>query len=349
MPWNAKVAVALSGGVDSAVAASLLMAQGYEVFAVHLFLADTTPPGEHLAALAQSLGIPLTIMDFREEFGEKVVHYFLRAYSRGHTPNPCVKCNAVIKFGVLWERVRNLGAAHLATGHYVRLHRGPEGGLGLYRGADPSKDQSYFLCQLPRRVLPHLLFPLGELTKKEVRRRAQALKLPLVENCRESQEICFIREESYLDFFQRRRGCLGPGGEVVDRRGHLLGHHRGLACYTVGQRRGLGIPGSEPYYVLEIQPEANRLVVGTKEELFASGLRASQVNWLIEPPRSEVEATAVIRYRHPGVLARIIPTGAAEVEVIFSTPQAAVAPGQAVAFYRDDQVLGGGWIEERIG
>jgi tRNA-specific 2-thiouridylase len=349
MPRNANVAVALSGGVDSAVAASLLMAQGYEVFGVYLFLADTSPPGEHLAMLAQSLGIPLTILDLREEFGEKVVGYFLRAYSRGHTPNPCVRCNAVIKFGVLWEKVKDLGAARLATGHYVRLQRGPGGDLGLFRGADRSKDQSYFLCQLPRRVLPHLLFPLGELTKKGVRRRAQELNLPLMENCRESQEICFIKEERYLDFIQRRQGCMGAAGDVVDRRGRLLGRHRGLAGYTVGQRRGLGIPGPEPYYVLEIQPEANRLVVGAKAELFSAGLRASQVNWLIEPLRSEVEATAVIRYRHPGVPARVIPTGAGEVEVLFATPQAAVAPGQAVAFYKGDQVLGGGWIEERIG
>ncbi len=337
--------MALSGGVDSAVAASLLMAQGYKVLGVHLFLADTSPPGDHLTALAQALGIPLAVLDLRPEFGELVVDYFLGAYGRGRTPNPCVRCNSAIKFGVLWDRVRDLGVAHLATGHYVRLGKGPTGEPALFRGADQAKDQSYFLCQLARQILPHLLFPLGELTKPEVRRRARELNLPLVENCRESQEICFIKEPRYLDFIRRRRGCLGPSGDVVDRQGRLVGRHRGLACYTVGQRRGLGLPGPEPLYVLEIQPEANRLVVGVKGELFSAGLRASQVNWLIEPPVAEVSATAVIRYRHPGVPARITPAGADRVEVIFATPQAAVASGQAVAFYHDDRLLGGGWIE----
>jgi tRNA-specific 2-thiouridylase len=345
---NRTVAVALSGGVDSAVAASLLTAQGCEVLGVHLFLADTSPPGEHLAALAQALGIPFILLDLRPEFGKLVVDYFLRAYARGRTPNPCVRCNAAIKFGVLWDKVRDLGAAHLATGHYVCLRPGPGGEPGLYRGADPGKDQSYFLCQLPRGVLPHLLFPLGDLTKQEVRRRARDLNLPLVDNCRESQEICFIKDPCYLDFIRRQRGCIGPTGDVVDRQGRLLGRHRGLACYTVGQRRGVGIPGPEPLYVVEIQPEANRLVVGVQTELFSAGLRASQVNWLIEPPGSEISATAVIRYRHPGVPAQITPVGADQVEVIFATPQAAAAPGQAVAFYHRDRLLGGGWIEEKI-
>jgi tRNA-specific 2-thiouridylase len=175
------------------------------------------------------------------------------------------------------------------------------------------------------------------------------LHLPLVGNCRESQEICFVKDVRYLEFVQRRRGCAGPAGDVVDRQGHLLGRHRGLECYTVGQRRRLGIPGPEPLYILEIQPEANRLVVGVKGELASAGLRASQVNWLIPPPVGEISATAVIRYRHPGVPARIMPRGEGQVRVIFATPQAAVAPGQAVAFYHDDRLLGGGWIEEKIG
>ena len=318
------------------------------MFGVHLVLADTSPPGQHLASLASSLNISLTTLDLRPEFGEKVVQYFVRAYGQGQTPNPCVRCNAVIKFGVLWEKVQALGAAHLATGHYVRLLREPGGEPALYRGADRSKDQSYFLCQLPLNVLPHLIFPLGEFTKHQVRRRARELDLPFMENCRESQEICFIKDESYLHFMQRQRGSLGPAGDVVDRQGRLLGRHRGLECYTVGQRRGLGIPGPEPYYVLEIQPEANRLVVGLKKELFSAGLRASQFNWLIEPPVSQMEATAVIRYRHPGASALIKPLGAGEVEAVFASPQSAVAPGQAVALYHHDRLLGGGWIEERI-
>jgi tRNA-specific 2-thiouridylase len=342
------VAVALSGGVDSAVAASLLVEQGYAVFGVHLLLAEHHPPGEHLQALSDALGIRLTIIDLREEFASGVMQYFLRTYFRGQTPNPCVKCNAVIKFGVLWDKVQEMGAGRLATGHYVQVRLAPEGAYGLYRGVDRSKDQSYFLCQLPRRLLPHVLFPLGDFTKEEVRRRARRLGLPMLESCPESQEICFIKDERYLDFLQRRRGSLGSPGDVVDRRGHVLGRHRGLACYTVGQRRGLGIPAPEPYYVLEIQPETNRLVVGRREELFSPGLRASQVNWLVPPPASELAGTAVIRYRHPGVPARIIPREAGEAEVIFAAPQSAVAPGQAVAFYQNGRLLGGGWIEGRI-
>lgn len=340
--------MALSGGLDSAVAASLLTDQGYDVLGVHLFLADSSPPGEHLTALAQALRIPLVVLDLRPEFGKQVMDYFAHAYAQGRTPNPCVRCNAAIKFGVVWDKVRDWGASHLATGHYVRVGQGPAGGRALFRGADPGKDQSYFLCQLPRQVLPHLLFPLGDLTKQEVRRRARELNLPRVDNCRESQEICFVKDLRYLDFI-RQRGGVGPPGDVVDRQGRLLGRHRGLACYTVGQRQGLGIPGPEPLYVIEIQPEANRLVVGVKGELFSAGLRASGVNWLIEPPDSEISATAVIRYRHPGVPARITPLSADQVEVNFTLPQAAVAPGQAVAFYDGHQILGGGWIEERIG
>ncbi len=348
MPRNIQVAVALSGGVDSVVAASLLQEQGYQVLGVHLLLADTSPPPEHLADLARSLNIPLKTLDLRQEFGDLVVRYFLEAYRRGRTPNPCVTCNAVIKFGVLWEKAQAWGAARLATGHYVRLRFLPHGEPALYRGADRDKDQSYFLCRLPREVLPHLLFPLGEFTKAEVRRRARELGLPLSPKCRESREICFIKDERYLHFIARQLDRLGPAGEVVDRQGRRLGRHRGLEGYTVGQRRGLGIPGPEPYYVLEIQPEANRLVVGTKRELLSTGLRASQVNWLTEPPTAALEVTAVIRYRHPGVAARVIPTEGGEVEVHFASPQAAVAPGQAVAFYQNDRLLGGAWIEERI-
>jgi|UniRef100_A0A7C3SJM0 tRNA-specific 2-thiouridylase len=348
MPKGAKVAVALSGGVDSAMAAFILKRQGYEVLGVHLYLVENPPPDPPLEQLAQALDLPLTVLDLRAEFADKVINYFLRAYARGRTPNPCVKCNAAIKFGVLWEKVREMGADRLATGHYVRLQNAEDGQPGLYRGTDRRKDQSYFLCQVSRQVLPYLLFPLGALTKTEVRRRAQELNLPSLQNCRDSLEICFVQDEHYLDFIQRQQGGLGKPGEVVDRQGHLLGRHRGLECYTVGQRRGLGIPASEPLYVLEIQPEANRLVVGPKAELFSSGLKASGVNWLIEPPAAETTAQVVIRYRHPGVPARLIPSGPSEVTVLFAEPQAAVAAGQAVAFYRNDRVLGGGWIEEKI-
>ena len=186
------VAVALSGGVDSALAAALLKSQGWQVRGVHLRLSEARSPNKQLAALARSLGISLTELDLRREFAEKVMQYFVTEYSRGHTPNPCIQCNAAIKFGYLWEHLKSQGVSYLATGHYVRLQRGDQGALGLYRGRDRTKDQSYFLCRLPRQLLPHLIFPLGEMTKKEVRARFQEMGLPPVQNYRESQEICFL-------------------------------------------------------------------------------------------------------------------------------------------------------------
>jgi tRNA-uridine 2-sulfurtransferase len=344
---NQQVAVAMSGGVDSSVAAALLLQQGFAVWGVHLHLAPWAPPPDHLAALGPRLGIHLTELDLIDDFAREVLDYFIREYSRGRTPNPCVQCNAVIKFGHLWERVREAGAAYLATGHYARVLPGPDGDWGLYRGLDRSKDQSYFLSRLPREVLPHLLFPLGELTKAEVRRLHGKLGLPASLDCRESVELCFVPQGHHQEFMAARLGRPGTSGELVDTAGRVLGRHRGLEHYTVGQRRGLGVPAREPYYVVAINPETNRVVLGFKAELLATGLRASRVNWLMDPPGDEFTARAVIRYRHPGVPARITPLGPDEVKVIFATPQSAVAPGQAVVFYRDDRVLGGGWIEER--
>jgi tRNA-uridine 2-sulfurtransferase len=213
---------------------------------------------------------------------------------------------------------------------------------------DRRKDQSYFLSRLPLSRLPNLLFPLGQMTKEEVRRISGEAGLPVRENQPESMELCFIPAGSYKNFLKTRRGIEGSPGDFVGPRGRLLGRHRGVENYTVGQRRGLGIPAAEPLYVIDIQPETNRVVLGYREELLSPGLTASGMNWLIPPPAGEIEAVAVIRYRHPGVRARITPRGDGSVRVVFETPQSAVAPGQAVAFYDRDRVLGGGWIEERI-
>lgn len=341
------VAVALSGGVDSAVAAALLLRQGYRARGVHLRLSEPGPPAGRLEALARGLGLDLAFVDLREEFARQVVDYFVAEYLRGRTPNPCVQCNASVKFGRLFQLLQEGGPTRLATGHYARLQTAPDGSLGLFRGADRRKDQSYFLSRLPRELLPRLIFPLGELTKSEVRRRYRELSLPGSEPAPESVELCFIPEGRYSDFI-RTHGGRGAPGDLVDLSGRLLGRHRGLEHYTVGQRRGLGIPAREPYYVLEIHPETNRVVLGFKGETLSAGLRAGRMNWLIEPPAAEFEAQAVIRYRHPGVMARITPLSQGEAQVIFATPQAAVAPGQAVVFYDRDRVLGGGWIEARI-
>lgn len=343
-----KVAVALSGGVDSAVAAYLLKQRGLEVWGVHLRLGEESSLPPNLPALASHLGLPLEILDCRPEFACQVVDYFVEQYFQGQTPNPCIRCNASIKFGVLWEKVRAQGAIHLATGHYVRLKPGPDGSLRLFRGVDTKKDQSYFLCQVPRDVLPHLIFPLGELTKREVRSRFRKLALPSITSCPESQDVCFIPQGDYQEFLWSRRGGRGCPGDLVDRQGRVLGRHRGVENFTVGQRRGLGTPARQPYYVLQIQPECNRVVIGPKSELYSQGLRARGMNWLITPPKGDLAVTAVLRYRHPGVQAVVKPQGGTLVEVDFATPQAAVSPGQAVAFYDGDCLLGGAWIEERL-
>jgi tRNA-specific 2-thiouridylase len=344
-----KVAAALSGGVDSAVAALLLSRQGLTIEGVHLRLGNGSTMPPDLPALAAHLGFPLEILDLRQEFARLVVDYFVDQYFQGHTPNPCVRCNAVMKFGLLWEKVRETGATHLATGHYVRLGPGPDGSLRLFRGVDAAKDQSYFLCQISRNLLPHLLFPLGGLTKAAVRAQFQQLGLPAMAGCQESQDICFIPQGDYQEFLWARRGRRGRPGDLVDRQGRILGRHRGVENYTVGQRRGLGTPAREPYYVLQIQPKGNQVVIGPKRELYAQGLVARGMNWLIDPPgRDDLLVTATIRYRHPGVQAVLKPGAGDLVEVIFATPQTAVTPGQAVAFYDGDCLLGGAWIEDRL-
>jgi len=343
-----KVAIALSGGVDSAVAAALLQRRGLNLHGVHLRLSPLAAPPDQVEALAHHLGIPLTVIDLQREFAREVLDYFGSEYARGRTPNPCVRCNAAIKFGHLWDYLKIGGFTHLATGHYARRNPDDDGPPGLFRGVDRRKDQSYFLSRLPLSLLPNLLFPLGQMTKVEVRRIYHEAGLPVRENQRESMELCFIPAGGYQDFLKARRGFSGPPGDFVDTGGRLLGRHRGLESYTVGQRRGLGIPAREPFYVIDLQPELNRVVLGHREELLAPGLTASRMNWLIPPPAGEIEAVAVIRYRHPGVRARITPRGDGEVKVDFETPQSAVAPGQALVLFDRDQVLGGGWIEGRI-
>jgi tRNA-specific 2-thiouridylase len=344
-----KVAVALSGGVDSAVAAVLLGRQGLTVRGVHMRLGDEPQEHPNLQLLRAGLGFPVETLDLREEFARLVVDYFTDQYNKGRTPNPCVRCNAAVKFGVLWERVKARGAACLATGHYVRLAPGPDGSPHLYRGADAQKDQSYFLCQIPRQLLPHLLFPLGNLTKKQVQAMFQQLGLAAAASCRESQDICFIPKGGYQEFLRARRGGGDAPGDLVDTRGRVLGRHRGVENYTVGQRRGLRTPAREPYYVVQLQPEQNRVVIGPKKEIYSPGLLARGLNWLTLPPGRAITVTAVIRYRHPGVQAVLTPLDGNRAKISFASPQAAVTPGQAVAFYDGDCLLGGARIEERLG
>jgi tRNA-specific 2-thiouridylase len=344
-----RVAVALSGGVDSAVAALLLGEAGYEVTGVHLRLWDSTHH-EGQARQAQSichvLNIPLHVLDLRREFETHVVDYFCHEYQRGRTPNPCVACNEHIKFGVLMDRTLSLGADYLATGHYVRVeHLG--NAYHLLKARDVRKDQSYFLYTLSQERIKRLLFPLGSYAKGDVRQIAKQKALPIAAGS--SQDICFLSQGNYRSFLSQR---LRPvPGEIVDAGGRMLGHHEGIPFYTIGQRRGLGLASGKPLYVIGIEPENNRIVVGEDEELYSQRIVAKNVTWLsTDPPGDPIAVTAKIRYRSNEAAAIVSPTlcceeGEPVSHIWFPQSQRAISPGQAVVFYQRDEVLGGGIIE----
>lgn len=353
------VAIAISGGIDSLVAAHLLRQEGHPIIGLHFitgFEAWMPPSGEtastgtqvamakaRLNPLEDGLRAPIEVVDLREAFQHQVVDYFTRAYAAGLTPNPCLVCNPAIKFGQLLAHARGVGAAFLATGHYARLTQASNGAPQLLRGVDETKDQSYFLARLTPEQLAHARFPLGAHTKTDTRRMATEAGLhPLTE--KESQDICFIHEGAYSEFLSSQPGFCAAPGPVVDTAGNLLGTHQGLHRHTVGQRRGLGIPGPEPYYVVRLEPRANRLVVGTKEALYRKWCRVEKINWIVPPPTEQLDIAVRIRYRHRAVAARLKPTRDRGAEVVFSAPQAAITPGQGAVFYDGDRVLGGGWI-----
>lgn len=351
------LAIALSGGVDSLVAASLLKAQGHEVLGVHFFtgyetgtalpLPEAAREGaEALAAdLASQLGIPVEVLDCTREFKHRVVDYFTRTYAAGRTPNPCLTCNPAIKFGVLLEYARHLGASHLATGHYARVQPDGDGGFRLLKGLDPRKEQSYFLARLTSEQLGRACFPLGAMTKPEVVRLARAEGLVPIRGG-ESQDVCFIREGSYAGFLSAQRGFSQRPGDIVDTRGNVVGTHRGLHRFTVGQRRGINCPAAEPYYVVRIDRRRNRLVVGFKNDLLTGGCRVEEINWIALPPLAPRRANARLRYRHQGSAATLSPIDTGTAAVTFDTPQRAVTPGQGAVFYSGEEVLGGGWIAD---
>lgn len=342
-----KVLIAMSGGIDSTVAAMLLQEKGMELTGATFRISDSTTAAEEGAEMARRLGIPHQVLDLREPFEQLVIGNFTGEYLQGRTPNPCVVCNYHIKWGKLLELADSLGCSHIATGHYARI-REKEGRWFLRQGADTAKDQTYFLWRLEQEALARTLFPLGDLTKGEVRGIAHNRGYEQLSQKKESQEICFIPDNDYRKFLTDRMPGFSERyqpGWFVDPQGKRLGEHRGYPFYTVGQRKGLGIALGYPAFVLAIDPARNEVILGTREELNGTGLVATHPNWMkyarVEPG---FPVLARIRYRDKGVPALLYPE-ADRVRVVFSEPTGAISPGQSVVFYEDDTVVGGAIID----
>jgi len=342
-----KVVVALSGGVDSSAAAALLLEEGFACTGVFLITSDHGRHAQKEASdVAHTLGIELRVLDVRPQF-EHILDYFCDEYGRGRTPNPCVLCNRLIKFGRLWQFTREIGASFLATGHYARIAK-HDGKPSLYESADLAKDQSYVLSMIDRDVLDHVLLPLGQRCKSEARRIARRLELGTDEK-EESQEICFVPDDAYAAFIEQRRPALSREGPIVDSSGNLLGKHQGIHRYTIGQRRGLGVAMGQPYYVTRLDAATNTVVLGPKPEVMHRTLTTGNVNWLTDRPLSSFPATVKVRYNSPGKSAIITPDkDGARVE--FADPIAAITAGQLAVFYVDEngkrRVAGAGWIDK---
>ena len=348
-----RILVAMSGGVDSSVAAALLKERGYEVTGVTLRLwaegevenrCCSSGAEEDARQVCHILGIPHYSLNFEREFKERVVNYFCEEYACGHTPNPCLPCNRYIRFGLLLKKALALGADYLATGHYARV-RSKDGRYWLLKGVDPQKDQSYFLYMLGQEQLRHILLPIGDYTKDKVRAMARERGLPVAEKA-ESQEICFIPDNDYRRFLREHVNEAIRSGPIVDTRGKVIGRHQGIPFYTIGQRRGLGIAAREPLYVLEIDAARDALIVGTASELGRRELIARDVNFIAgEAPGAPLEVTAKIRHKAVEAEATVIPLGDNRVKVAFARLQRDITPGQAVVFYRGEVVVGGGIME----
>ncbi len=360
-----RVVVAMSGGVDSSVAAALLKRAGHDVTGVTMRLVDLPAEicrseglrsccgrraVEDAHRVALSLKIPHFVADMRAPFEKLVVADFCREYARGRTPNPCVLCNRFIKFDLLLEKAGELGADLLATGHYARIERDARhGGFLLKKGLDAAKDQSYFLYAMTQAQLARVLLPLGGRTKAEVRRIAKRMGLAVADKS-ESQEICFVPDDDYPGFLKGRIPEAFRPGPLVDPDGRILGEHAGIAHFTVGQRRGLGVASARRLYVVSVDAASNTVVAGPDEALRAVGLLASGVSYVSGVrPDGPFKARVKIRYRHKEAEACVTPIGATGARVLFASPQRAVAPGQSIVFYRRSTVLGGGIIESAVG
>ncbi|MCX7780564.1 MAG: tRNA 2-thiouridine(34) synthase MnmA [Negativicutes bacterium] len=364
MTAKPRVVVAMSGGVDSSLTAALLVHQGYDVIGVTMQIWDTEAAGNDdpdnrgccsLSAVgdarrvADKLGIPYYVMNFRQMFQETVVDYFIREYAGGKTPNPCIACNRHVKFEGLLQRSLALGAQYVATGHYARIRY--DAGRGRYlllKGIDAAKDQSYALYHLNQQTLKHFLMPLGDYTKTETRQMAREYGLAVADKP-DSQEICFVPNDDYKVFLEEKAPEALRPGNIVDTSGRVLGRHKGLPLYTVGQRKGLGLAAGRPLYVIELDYERNEVVVGSDQDVFASELIAYDMNFImLDKLRKPLVTKAKIRYSAKEAAAVVSPLGNGRVHVKFDVPQRAITPGQSVVFYEDDMVVGGGIIEKTI-
>jgi len=354
----------MSGGVDSSVAACLLRQEGHEVIGVFMRHGQETETACSTSTLsprkqgccsaadaadarrvADSLGLPFYVINFQREFGQ-IVDYFVTQYTSGRTPNPCIVCNNWVKFGKLFEYADSIGAQYVATGHYARLKRQDDGQIALCRARDDSKDQTYVLFGIKREVLSRLMFPIGDYRKDEIRRMATDFGLRVAEKP-DSQEICFIPDQDHARFIRQRPDRVDTSGDIVTTKGEMVGKHDGYEQFTIGQRKGLKIAFGEPRYVLRIEPDTRRVVIGQREELARSELIASGANWLVKEDTlgPGMQCQVKIRYRGPAVPAIVEPSGLDRFRVKFLEPCYGVAPGQAAVCYQGHQLLGGGWIE----
>ncbi len=358
MSKRAKVLVAMSGGVDSSVTALLLKRAGYDCVGATMRLYDSIridckqptccslEDAEDARAVAVSLGMPFHVLDYRDAFDEQVIRRFVDEYRRGRTPNPCIFCNRFLKFELLFREAEKLGCDFVATGHYARIERGPEGAFHLRCGVDEAKDQSYVLYMLGQRELAHVLLPLGGLTKARVREIAQENGLVNAEKG-ESQDICFVPDGDYASFLMRE-GLESVPGDIVDGAGHVLGQHKGIIHYTIGQRKGLGVALGRPAYVTGIDSATNRVTVGFADELDLPAFRVEDLKWTADTaPTAPYEVMVRTHYHAERVPACVTPDGRGAALVRVSAPLRAVAPGQAAVFYVGDELVGGGTIASR--
>lgn len=355
-----RVAVAMSGGVDSSLAAVLLKEQGYDVIGITMQMWAQSDENsiqkdpesccllnavEDAREVASKLQIPHYVVNMQEVFQRDVIDYFCREYASGRTPNPCIVCNTKVKFRSLLEKTLSLGAEYIATGHYARIRYNCERErFVLLEAIDKKKDQSYALYGLNQYQLAHTLFPLGQMTKEQVRNKAAQLDLPIA-NKKDSQEICFVPDDDYRGFLKERIPTAIKPGVFLNRQGQVLGEHLGLPFYTIGQRRHLGIAASKRLYVVDIDVKQNAVILGEAKELLRSEIRVEKVNWVsISPPKNSIEANVRVRYRGIQRLAQLVPVSSSSVLVRFFQPARAPAPGQSAVFYSDEEVLGGGTI-----